>query len=129
VKQISKKDWERLEGLLKELGVHKGKIEAAILAAQNAIDAVLTEANETREEIRGVLEDWCNEAESYYDERSEKWQQGDAGDAYSQWMNTIQDVQARFDMAFEVDLPTDILEEIEGMEAVTDGELSQSPEA
>lgn len=129
MKQIGAKDWARLESLLKELGPHKAKIEAAILAAQNTIDALLKDANETREEIRGVLEDWFNEAEAYYDDRSDKWRDGDAGQAYDAWKTNIADAQACFEMDLEIDLPVDILEELDTMERVLEvTDIKQSPE-
>jgi DNA phosphorothioation-dependent restriction protein DptG len=128
LKQIGLKDWTRLEGLLKEMAAHKVTVEAAIKKAQDLLDAACKEANETREEIRGVIEDWYNEADAYYDDRSEKWQEGDSGQAYDTWKDEIAQAQAEFETELSIDIPTDILGEFDTMCNITDN-LPQAPEA
>lgn len=47
------------------------------------LNAIVEEANSLREEIE-------SDAQSYYDEKSEKWQEGDRGSSYSDWISSWQ---------------------------------------
>lgn len=54
----------------------------AYLAAKGNVVEILTEAAEAVREIE-------SDAQSYYDERSERWQEGDKGQAYYTWIDDI----------------------------------------
>lgn len=60
--------------------------------AEARINALLSEAAEAKEEVREILDDAAMEAEAYYDERSEKWQEGDRGQAYSDWKDRLREL-------------------------------------
>lgn len=47
------------------------------------LNAIIEEANGLREEIE-------SDAQSYHDEKSEKWQEGERGSAYSDWISSWQ---------------------------------------
>jgi hypothetical protein len=55
---------------------------APLDAARNAYNAAIGD-------LRGVYQDLADEAQAYFDERSERWQQGDAGTEYEVWLNTL----------------------------------------
>jgi hypothetical protein len=50
---------------------------------------IVAEANAARDKAYGILDEAASDAESYYDERSEKWQEGDRGSAYSDWKDAL----------------------------------------
>ena len=79
------------------------------------------------EKLNGTIEaanEWRNnihsEMENYYDERSEKWQEGDAGSAYSDWKDNYGN---EFD-AVEIELPDELempdVAVVEALEELTD---------
>ena len=86
------------------------KVEAAQTEYRDAVSA----ANEWRDNLHG-------DAQSYFDERSEKWQEGDAGQQYSAWLDTI---GTEFDESDEIDEP----EDLEAPEDVSES-IEQLPEA
>lgn len=75
--------------------------KAELEGAQSELNEAINNANAMREQIQGDME-------SYVDERSEKWQEGDAGNQYQSWIeawsNELEEV--------ELDLP-ESLEEID----------------
>ncbi|MFP3443222.1 hypothetical protein R0K18_36360, partial [Pantoea sp. SIMBA_133] len=48
--------------------------------------------NEQLEEARGFAEDMVSEIDSYMSDRSERWQDGDTGPAYSDWKSEWENV-------------------------------------
>jgi hypothetical protein len=74
MKAISKKDQARLQELRLELE----RADAAIR------DSVLR-YNDTLEELTGWLADRNAEITEWYDQRSERWQDGEAGQQYAEW--------------------------------------------
>jgi hypothetical protein len=47
---------------------------------------------EIQSEACAIMEDAASEAESYYDEKSEKWQEGERGQAYSEWKDRLREI-------------------------------------
>jgi hypothetical protein len=58
----------------------KALFDKMVKPGADAYNAVVAEANEFIGEVH-------MEQEAYHDEKSEKWQEGDAGSAYNNWMN------------------------------------------
>ena len=48
---------------------------------------MLDEFRDTKEQLTDLVNESVGEMESYYDDRSEKWQDGDRGEAYSEWIS------------------------------------------
>ena len=85
-----------------------GKVEAARDQLQEAID----EADQFRDEIATLQDD-------YYCERSETWQEGDAGQAYcawkDEWSNELDEV-GELEKPNELELPdTEAIDALDGM--------------
>lgn len=53
---------------------------------------LIEQIDEAKEEARALMDDEALSAESYYDERSEKWQEGDRGQAYGEWKDRLREV-------------------------------------
>ena len=66
------------------------------IKAQEEADAIyvsiVEEINEAKEEVRGILDDVANEAEEYYDDKSEKWQESERGEAYGEWRDKLREL-------------------------------------
>lgn len=53
-------------------------------------EAVLAEYNTNLNEMRSVYEEAAEEAQDYYDGRTEKWQDSDRGQAYASWISDLE---------------------------------------
>ncbi len=58
---------------------------ALIQQANELLDRAVGDYNAVLEEINGWREGIAADQESFYDEKSEKWQEGEKGSAYSEW--------------------------------------------
>ncbi len=81
------------------------------------LNAVIDAANSWRGDIAQQQLDWMTD-------RSERWQESDAGQAYASWQ---QDWEADFQLVDDIDLPEiecpgcDVADEIDGLAASSDG--------
>jgi uncharacterized protein YukE len=113
MKTISKADQKRIEALIGRLSDAGSEVATAIDALKDALNA----ANEVRQELYDVMDDICNTAEGYYDERSEKWQEGDAGSAYQSWITQLETSRDALETEFDADVENpveDVVNEFEG---------------
>jgi hypothetical protein len=81
MKRLSKDQLSTRNDLVKRLREAAEKTEKAIADVNGVIDeynAILDEAENFRDEV-------VSEMDTYYDERSEKWQETDAGSSYQDW--------------------------------------------
>lgn len=79
--KLSRADHERREKLSTTLADLKAEIEAQ----RDILNAKIEAFNEAVEETNGWVEDVARTIEEYIDERSEKWQESERGDAYGTW--------------------------------------------
>lgn len=101
----------------------KGDHADAIRDKEEALNKAIEEYNTKLEELKGPVEkaveemnaaitaanEWAaniaSDMETYYDERSEKWQEGDRGSAYSSWKENfgteLDEVEIEFPDALE----------------------------
>ena len=71
------------------------------------IEALLAEYNEIIEEARGFAEDIATTAEGEFDDKSEKWQEGEKGQAVSEWKDAWASIELE---AVEIEWPEDLAE-------------------
>jgi hypothetical protein len=86
MKRLSKDQLATRNELVKRLRDAAGAIETAIDTTNGVIDeynAILADVESFRDEVVG-------EMETYYDERSEKWQETDAGSSYQDWKSQFE---------------------------------------
>lgn len=93
MKKIDRDSRKRLDEALKTLNLVALKTSRIVSEANTALAALEYEANEAREEAHSVLDDLVNEAQTYFDERSDKWQEGDAGLEYQSWISSIENAR------------------------------------
>lgn len=78
------------------LDLHRGKVQDA----ENVLNKELLILQDLRDGA-------CEEASSYYEDRSEAWQNGDNGHALLDWVSDLEQIDLEpFDVSF--DLPEDI---------------------
>lgn len=98
MKSLGKSDIARRDGYAEQLRELRGKIEDQFRVLNEEtfkpINDLIGQYNETLEEARGFIEDLANTMTEYYDARTEKWQEGDAGSAYADWKQAYEDFDA-----------------------------------
>lgn len=68
-----------MKKLTKEQLKKKTALFEELEKARDQFNVMLEEANEFRQEMNDLMQE-------YFDEKSEKWQEGDAGSTYQDWM-------------------------------------------
>lgn len=69
-----------MKRLTKDQLKRKGELVNRIDDLHSQLNAAIEEAEELRDEIHTAMEE-------YYDARSEKWQEGETGEDYKEWMD------------------------------------------
>lgn len=107
-----KLDRKALLALVDRLEAEQAKVEAAIAAFNSAlaehgkkVDEAVTAYNEVLGELSDLLSTTADDADSYFDEKSERWQESDRGQALVDWAQALRD--APLD-DLEVELPSDL---------------------
>lgn len=78
-----------------------------LIAQYNADIAALVERFADATDIaRGLVEDAASAADVYFDDKSEKWQEGDRGQAYQAWQGRLQDVAEAIGERLEAEEPS-----------------------
>lgn len=87
-----------MKKLSKEQIKARDEIAAKLRAAQDEVEAVINEANQQIQVYNTLLEEartWSSdvgsEIRSFFDEKSEKWQEGEAGSATDSWAQEFED--------------------------------------
>lgn len=93
-----------------EIVIQLRKIEEEMTNALNkavaeieGLNAIIAQYNEKLGEAETWREEITSDMQSYIDERSDKWQEGEAGSEYSEWLDTF--VELSFDAVEEVIIP------------------------
>lgn len=90
MKKVSKETQERIANLFSELEEAAGDIECAVERYNTAV----FELNEVRGEVAGLIQE-------YIDERSERWQESERGDLYTQWLDSWEEETEEVDVNCE----------------------------
>ena len=93
--KFSKADAKRVSDLQGELREMADEIDAAFETINEpiaAVNALIEAYNEKLQEARGVIEDIASEVESYIDDKSDNWRDGERGSAVSDWLSELQSV-------------------------------------
>jgi len=77
---------EAATALEKAVSNYNTEMESLKTAVSDAVETY----NEKVGLLKGVYEEIGSEARDYYDERSEKWQEGDAGATYLEWVEALE---------------------------------------
>lgn len=63
----------------------------ALARVRDRLEGALASYNERVSEFRSIYDGIHEEAQSYFDERSQRWQQSDAGRVYQAWLDQLAD--------------------------------------
>lgn len=94
MKKIPKATRDNLDDLALKIASTGDTINAVVKKINDLIANELTAAiaahNEARADLTSALEEIAQDIDSYISDRSEKWQEGDTGQAYSAWKNSVE---------------------------------------
>ena len=83
MKHLTKKQQKQQAELVEELR----EKEQAVNDAFDELDSAVAEYNTTAADVSEFVNEVHGDMESHYNDRSEKWQEGEAGVAYYEWMS------------------------------------------
>lgn len=81
------------------------KLETEREAFAGAVERIKEQIAEAQQEAWELLDDAARAAEEYHDERSEKWQEGERGQAYAEWRDRLQALAGEMEAAPEIAVP------------------------
>lgn len=95
MKKLTRDHIKRLDDLKSKLETATQNVTAAVETANTKLEdevmpdlrAAYQELNDVIAEINSLRNDVNCEQQSYYDEHSERWQEGEAGEQYSAWID------------------------------------------
>lgn len=114
--KLDKGEKDRLAGYINdlkaasdELDTAMGEYRDAVRAAQDTLETKVAAYNEVLQEARGFVEDIASERRGQFDDKSEKWQEGDKGQAAGEWIDAFE--QAELD-GFEIVWPEELSDDM-----------------
>jgi len=66
-------------------------------AKDNDLDEAFTTYQDAMTDGRDLMEELANDADNYFDDKSEKWQEGEKGEAYGEWRDRLREIADEFD--------------------------------
>jgi NAD-specific glutamate dehydrogenase len=103
-----------LERAIETYNEEASRAFAHVEVVRDRMQALLTEANEWLDEVR-------TDAQSYFDDRSEKWQESEAGEAYAEWISELETTLDEIEIAEPDALDVPDLDGIETFEGIRQG--------
>lgn len=110
--KLDKRDRKRRDEIVERLLASREKLEVAISDYNDAIEKAQTDLEEHIDDYNlilddaiGLVDDVVSQAESDMEERSEKWQESDRGQAVQTWIDAIREIDLE---AIKIDFPDPI---------------------
>lgn len=125
--KISKSDNARIMKLAGELDEMRTAINDKIDEWRGEMEDLLEFINAKREELRAVIEDVHSEKQGEFDDKSEKWLEGDRGMATEEWLNAIEDAMNPVYDDYTVEMPEELTFD-SAFETLKDEGLPSEPE-
>lgn len=90
-----------------QLGEKLEAAAAALLRAQDAYDTAVSEYNATAQAVNDFAAEVAEAARTYYNERTEKWQESDVGGDYDAWVQEWEDLEVELVDGIDGAVPTE----------------------
>jgi hypothetical protein len=133
--KISKDEQKTIDEVIATFTEKKDELAEAVIAHNEAVNAaraklddVLTEVNEARDAIYGAIEGIKDEKQNEFDDKSERWQEGDRGQATTTWIESIEAFRDLFEDEIEVDAVEDLEIDLSDLESALEEGLSSEPD-
>lgn len=106
--KLTKDQVERRDDMAAELRAKWEDVESASQAIQGYMDelnAAIVAYNETVGDVEQFRGDIAGQMQEAFDEKSEKWQEGETGQAYDGWKSEWDNFEAEEMAEVEIDIP------------------------
>lgn len=101
MQKIADKAVDRLAECAAELNDLHAEGQKILVDAQAALAEIIAKAEEIREEAFAILDEARNDAEAFFEEKSDRWQEGERGQLYSEWKDRLAEVADQVGEPFE----------------------------
>ena len=119
MKSITKADLKLRDELCSQIRKAHEALEVAVDAFNNAmvepwgaVEDALEKYNSIVSDLESWKEDITSQIQEYIDERSEKWQEGDRGQAYQEWLSAYENTSIE---SVEMSMPDTVDFNVEGV--------------
>lgn len=116
MKQFNKTQIKEIEAFRDKLQDQRRVIEEALNKAQTIVNEAVADANTLRENAVEYLQDLQGKAEDYLNERSDAWQESDAGSEYQGWIDAIGNVISELEEEIDICLSDAVSEQLDEIE-------------
>lgn len=110
--KITKTDDKRIREALEALAAKRAAVTTAVdtfnsylETIRGDLEAVIAEHDEAAQALRGLVEDIHREAEEEFDGKSERWQEGERGEAAREWIDNLDGYVTEIEDADVAQLP------------------------
>jgi hypothetical protein len=111
--KLNKAELDERDTIVQRLNTHKDNVEAAIIAFNEAVETAFNEVesavnayNEAIGAANSLKSTLAESARGYFEEKSEKWQEGENGEKYASWIEALEEEIE----PLEIEAPTEIPE-------------------
>ena len=91
-----------------DVEIEVGEYNEGVKELRAKLDERLEKLNEARDELRGFIEDMHSEMDSQYDDKSEKWKEGERGEATRTWIDKLDEIKGEIEDDIEIDKPEEV---------------------
>lgn len=113
--KITKADDKRIREALEKLATQRAAVEAEVEAfnsylstIRHNLQAAIDTHDEAVQELRGLVEDIHREADEEFSGKSERWQDGEKGEAAREWIDNLDTFLGEIEDADAAQLPGDL---------------------
>jgi hypothetical protein len=90
--KLSPKHVHALMDASRDISAMFDDLEALRAKFEEDAQAILDQISEAKEAAREIMDDAASMADEYHDDKSEKWQEGDRGQAYGEWRDRLREI-------------------------------------
>lgn len=114
MKKLSKEQLETKRDLIARLKEnHEGLDDklSAILSEIDEFNNSIDEFNYLVDEVESFIDEITSDQTNYFSDRSEKWQESEAGERYAEWMLEWEEAYTSLERIERIDYPIDSLDD------------------
>lgn len=90
--RLNRSTLDALASIASEVSQGFDELEALTTKYEEDALNLIAQIDERKAEAAEIMDGAANDAESYFDEKSEKWQEGERGEIYGEWRNRLREV-------------------------------------
>jgi len=115
MQRLTKEKWKEVADAMDACQKQGSQLQMAVDYYNKVVDPArgdlgdcINSYNESVEALKELYKGFASEAQEYYDNRSEAWQDSDAGSTHMEWIGQLEEIDGLDDV--EIELPEDLEE-------------------